>query len=171
MGKKCVTLHLKKKQFQLHLRTINNLFRKVSWNKFKIEHKKSKPSEKKLEQVKGYIKDNVKDKGGIYCYFDKKGRLLYVGEGNNLYKRIYAHYQIAYKRLKSDHSDTWHDFFSENTGELTIKWCELKDDIGRKIVEHHLASINKTKFLLFKLKRKTAPEKGFNCYRQFAFLI
>lgn len=86
----------------------------------------------------------------VYVYM-KNGKCLYIGKAKLLYNRIKSHYIESFSPVSGDTKDmSWHRFFSQHQGEVTIYWNEFQSEEERQLVEILLTKLLQPIFLKYK---------------------
>ena len=123
-------------------------YKQLPWKFLTIKHGLSVSEKKDSKNIKKEFIENAKKEigktiNGIYLY-EKDGRILYVGKGKPIYKRVCSHYRESFEKVSGDTKyNRWHQFFSkkDNIGELTVYWIEINagddsaSELDRQILE------------------------------------
>lgn len=122
---------------------------KETWESFIIDH--CCPDNEQSRKLQcDFIKEQVKQKSGIYIYM-KDDKCLYVGKAKFLFSRIKSHYIESFSPVSGDTPDMrWHRFFLKHQGEVEIYWKEFQSEDERVIIERILTKLLRPVFLTFK---------------------
>lgn len=124
----------------------------TEWKKLEIRHENSKPTEDNKKLAYGEIRKNVRGIQGVYVY-EKNGKVLYVGRGSELQRRLKRHYRESF--INSPHYGKTHRaFFFEHTGKLRVYWKEYGDEESRRAYEGMMIFVLQPLFESFRESRK-----------------
>jgi len=112
-----------------------------NWNVFYIRHSRKPPTKEEIKIERIRIKNEMQGKKGLYVYLNKRNILLYVGKAENLANRVFSHYKEAFRG-----GGVWQEFFSMNSGNLTVLWCEILTDRQRRAIKEMIEEVIQTKF-------------------------
>lgn len=142
---KCLIDHVK-------LLKDHHLWPLTRWRHFQFTHKKPVGQRETAARLE-ILSENVGKAGGLYIYYKGKD-CLYVGKARKLADRLKSHYYESYRKVSGDRINTWHKFFSSNTGRLDVYWSVVADESDRRIFEIALSSKLEPSFNNLKMRNK-----------------